>query len=147
MPLREHCRRPPPSNHRWSTLHLTGPRSSSPTSMRRLPDRYIAQPRVYLGLGFEIDVAAYEHDRADLSEAGAAEGGVAVATAVQAPPQPTLTVATDMPDVDDFEVLIYDMEEGESPRGGHRARQPGQQGSAESRRAFVAKCGSMLLPG
>ena len=36
-----------------------------------------------------------------------------MATAVQAPPQPTLTVATDMPDVDDFEVLVYDLEDGE----------------------------------
>jgi hypothetical protein len=110
----------------------------------RLPARYLAQPRVYVGSAFEIDVAAYEHLQVDRSRDEEGDGGVAVATAVQAPPKPTLTVTTDMPDVDEFEVLIHDLEDSERLVAAIELVSPGNKDRPESRRAFVAKCGSML---
>jgi hypothetical protein len=145
MPLREHCRRPLPSNHRWSTLHLTWPAVIVAELNARLPDRYVAHPRVYVGSAFEIDVAAYEHPPGGFSGADAADGGVAVATTVQAPPQPTLTVATEFPDGDDLEVLVYDLEFGERLAAAIELVSPANKDRPESRRAFVAKCGAMLL--
>lgn len=73
---------------------------------RKLPQGYAAEPRVHLGTFYEIDVASYEVDvpAGEALEATAEEGGIA--TAVWAPPEPTLVVATDVPDQYAYEVLV-----------------------------------------
>jgi hypothetical protein len=75
---------------------------------RNLPPRYVAAPLAQLGPHAEIDVTAYEADTADSAAAktGGANGGVA--TAVWAPPRPTLDVAVDLPDQDEYELRVYD---------------------------------------
>ena len=43
-----------------------------------------------------------------MASGGGDNGGDGVATAVWAPPRPTLVVATDLPDQDEYEVRVYD---------------------------------------
>ena len=49
---------------------------------RKLPQRYVAEPRVHLGSSIEIDVGTYEEDDAGFSSAGVRDNGGGVATAV-----------------------------------------------------------------
>ncbi len=112
---------------------------------RRLPERYVAEPQIHLGSGIEIDVATFEEDEAAVpaSGGGGDEGG-GVATAVWAPPEPTLAVATDLPAVDEYEVRIYDTRRGHRLVAAVEIVSPSNKDRPEHRRAFVAKCAAML---
>jgi Protein of unknown function (DUF4058) len=144
MPLRDHFPRSPRSRS-WDRVHGMWSAMMVADLNRRLPERYVAAPRVYLGSTFEIDVATYDQYQDDLPTADATDGGGGVATAILAPPQPTLAVATDMPDLDVYEVLIEDMEDGGRLVAAVEIVSPANKDRPASRRAFVAKCGSMLL--
>src|SRR4051794_25329161 len=111
MPLRDHFRPPLSDRRSWDELHGGWPMIIVAGLNRRLPDRYVAVPQVHLGSSFEIDVATYDQDEGFPRSAGTteAEGGGGVATAAWAPPEPTLAVATDLPEVDEYEVRVYDM--------------------------------------
>jgi hypothetical protein len=111
---------------------------------RKLPERYVAVPQVHLGSSFEVDVATYDQDESDPSAAGATDGG-GVATAIWAPPRPTLTVATDLPDVDEYEVLVYDIKAGRRLVAAVEIVSPANKDRPEHRRAFVVKCAALLL--
>jgi hypothetical protein len=111
---------------------------------RKLPQPYVAEPRVHLGTAFEIDVAAYEEDHGGFSSAGEGDVGGGVATAVWAPPRPTLSVATDLPDMDEYEVLIYDDEGGRRLVAAVEIVSPSNKDRPEHRRVFVAKCAALL---
>src|SRR5262249_25485458 len=108
------------------------------------PPRYAAEPRVPLGSFFEIDVASYEGDEraARASETAAGQGGVA--TAVWAPPQPTLAIATDLPDQDEYEVLVYDTKHQRRLVAAVEIVSPANKDRPEHRRVFVAKCAALL---
>jgi hypothetical protein len=110
---------------------------------KKLPARYVAGPRVHLGASFEIDVASYEEGAAPQASWGsAAEGGLA--TAVWAPPQPTLTIATDLPEQDEYEVLVYDTKHGRRLVAAVEIVSPSNKDRPESRRLFIAKCAALL---
>src|SRR5437899_1704075 len=97
MPLRDHFRPPLDNKTSWEGFHGQWPAMIVMALARKLPRRYVAEPRVHLGAYFEIDVASYEEDEPIPL---AAEGGgveVGVATAVWAPPRPTFSVAADLP--------------------------------------------------
>src|SRR5262249_30552718 len=111
MPLGEHFRPPVEGRHSWDELHGMWPAVIVQHLYPLLPEGYIAAPGVHLGTAFEIDVSAYEQDEAGhAEETAAAEGGVAVAR--WAPPSPTLTVETELPDQDEYEVRVYDARHG-----------------------------------
>jgi hypothetical protein len=111
---------------------------------RKLPPRYVAGPRVPLGAYFEIDVASYEEDEptAAAPGPGAEEGGVA--TAVWAPPQPTLAVPTDLPDQDEYEVRVYDTKRHRRLVAAVEIVSPANKDRPEHRQVFVAKCAARL---
>jgi hypothetical protein len=107
---------------------------------RRLPTRYVASPRVHLGSMIEVDIAAYDQEPSELlQESG--EGGVAL----DAPP--TLTVATDFPEQDEYEVLVHDMKRGRRLVAAIEIASPANKDRPEHRRVFVAKCASLLKNG
>src|SRR5207249_925490 len=110
---------------------------------RKLPSRYIAAPRVHHGAAVEIDVATYEKDEPAAATASASNGGAA-ATAVWSPPEPTLAVATDLPDVDEYEVRVYDTKRGRRLVAAVEIVSPANKDRPEHRRAFVAKCTALL---
>src|SRR5438128_868766 len=114
MPLRDHFRPPLDDLTSWEGFHGGWPMMIVQALQRRLPRRYVAAPRVHSGALVEIDVATYEQDEAapEAPEAGAGNGDGGVATAVWAPPKPTLSVATDLPGQDEYEVRVYDTRRG-----------------------------------
>jgi hypothetical protein len=69
-------------------------------------------------------------------------GGVAVAP--QAPPQPTLTIETELPDQDEYEVRIYDERHGRRLVAAIELISPANKVRPESRRAFVGKVAALL---
>jgi hypothetical protein len=108
----------------------------------KLPARFVAHPGVHLGTFAEIDVSTYEKDEA--AEHSAANGNGGVATAVWAPPLPTLTVDTDLPAQDEFEVRVYDTSRGQRLVAAIELISPSNKDRPESRREFVAKCAALL---
>lgn len=145
MPLRDHFRPPLDDVTSWEGFHGQWPAMIVLALVRKLPRRYIAAPRVHSGSSIEIDVATYEQDAADASVAEASNGnGGAVATAVWAPPRPTLTVATDLPDLDEYEVRVYDSKRGRRLVAAIEIVSPANKDRPEHRRAFVAKCAALL---
>src|ERR1022692_937668 len=108
MPLRDHFRPPVDNRHSWDKIHGGWPmmivRSLSP----KLPSRYYAAPQVHLGNLAQIDVSAFESEDAGDGSFHGDHGNGGVATAVWAPARPTLTIPTDLPAQDEYEVRVYD---------------------------------------
>jgi hypothetical protein len=143
MPLRDHFRPPVESKHSWDELHGMWPAVIVQHLFPLLPDGYVAAPGVHLGAAFEIDVSTYEQDEAGPADkATAGTGGVAVAP--WAPPGPTLTLETELPDQDEYEVRVYDARHGRRLVAAIELVSPGNKDRPESRRAFVAKVAALL---
>src|SRR6266705_1306643 len=97
----------------WEGFHATWPVMIVALLRRKLPPRYFAEPRVHAGSSAEIDVATFENEGEGVLTAGNGKGngngaGGGIATAVWAPPRPTLAVVTDLPAQDVYEVRVYD---------------------------------------
>jgi hypothetical protein len=147
MPLRDHFRPPLAARRSWARFHGQWPAMIVVGLNRLLPARYVAGPRVYLGSAIEIDVAAYDTNDADSPLAGESPNGGGVATAVWAPPLPTLTVATDPPEPESYEVRVYDTESGERLVAAVEIVSPANKDRPEHRRAFIAMCAALLQEG
>jgi hypothetical protein len=114
--------------------------------IQKLPQRYVAEPRVHLGASLEIDVATFDEDELEaMASGGEDNGGGGVATAVWAPPRPTLTVATDLPDQDEYEIRVYDERRARRLVAAVEIVSPANKDRPEHRRAFVTKCAALLL--
>jgi hypothetical protein len=145
MPLRDHFRAPLDDFTAWEDFHGQWPAMIVLALARKLPRRYVAAPRVHSGSSVEIDVAAYEKDMPGVVPLDADTGnGGGVATATWAPPRPTLTVATDLPAQDEYEVRVYDSKRGRRLVAAVEIVSPSNKDRPEHRRAFVAKCVALL---
>lgn len=109
-----------------------------------LPEEYTAEPRVHLGSYFEIDVCAYEDDERKSQSFCSAGDARGVATAVWAPPRPTLTVEAELSEQYAYEVLIYDQSRGRQLVAAIEIVSPGNKDRPENRRSFVSKCAALL---
>lgn len=152
MPLRDHFGTPLDHRHSWEELHGMWPATAVQRLFPVLPEGYAAAPGVHLGTAFEIDVSAYEEDApAELPDAPngppVAEDGGGVAVATRATPAPTLTVETDLPDRDEYEVRVYDTRYGRTLVAAVEIVSPANKDRPESRRAFAAKCLALLQKG
>ena len=132
------------TEHSWDELHGMWPAVIVQQLFPILPEGYVAAPRVHLGTAFEIDVSTYQRD--EPARAGGASrwkhGGVAVAA--WAPPKPTLTLETELPDQDEYEVRVYDARHGRRLVAAIEIVSPSNKDRPESRRAFVAKVAALL---
>jgi hypothetical protein len=145
MPLRDHFRPPLDDETSWEGFHGAWPTLIVMGLEDKLPRRYVAAPRLHFGASVEIDVATYEKNAADVPSWKAGEvndGGVA--TAVWAPPRPTLTVPADLPAQDEYEVRVYDAKRGRRLVAAVEIVSPGNKDRPEHRQAFVAKCAALL---
>ena len=144
MPLRDHFRAPLDRETSWEGVHGQWPAMIVIDLARVLPPQYVAAPRVHLGALVEIDVATYERDSGDNSSwsDGPSEGGVA--TAAWAPPRATLSIPADLPAQDEYEVRVYDIARGRRLVAAIEIVSPANKDRPEHRRAFVAKCASLL---
>jgi Protein of unknown function (DUF4058) len=122
MPLRDHFRPPVENKHSWDELHGMWPAVIVQQLFPILPKGYVAAPGVHLGMAFEIDVTAYETDES----------------------QPTLTLETELPDQDEYEVRVYDVRHGRRLVAAIEIVSPSNKDRPESRRAFVAKAATLL---
>src|SRR6478752_9236719 len=108
MPLRDHFRPPVWNKVSWEGFHGGWPMTIVQRLWPQLPEEYVAEPRVHLGTNFEIDVCAFEPDYPrEVHHGGSVDNG-SVATAVWAPPEPTLAVDADPSEQYAYEVLIFD---------------------------------------
>jgi len=144
MPLRDHFRPPLDDVRHWEGLHGGWPMMIVARLRRKLPQRYFAVPRVHSGSSAEIDVATF-HDEEDHAMGGTGNGVAgAVATAVWAPPRPTLAAASDLPTQDVYEVQVYDQKPGCRLVAAVEIVSPANKDRPEHRHAFVAKCAALL---
>ncbi len=144
MPLRDHFRPPLADRRSWEGFHGGWPMMIVEALNRRLPPRYVAEPQVHLGSAIEIDVAAYGEDEATAPAAVGKEDGGGAATATYAPPRPTLAVATEPPAPREYAVRVYDTRSGRRLVAAVEIVSPANKDRPEPRRAFVAKCATLL---
>ncbi len=62
MPLRDHFRPPVSKRSSWEGFHGLWPGLIVQELVPRLPDGFVAEPRVHLGNYYEIDVCTFEHE-------------------------------------------------------------------------------------
>jgi hypothetical protein len=145
MPLRDHFRPPLDDMRHWEGFHATWPVMVVALLRRKLPRPYFAEPRIHSGSSAEIDVATFENEGEGVSAAGDGnDNGGGIATAVWAPPRPTLAVITDLPAQDVYEVLVYDEKRHCRLVAAVEIVSPANKDRPEHRRAFVAKCAGLL---
>jgi hypothetical protein len=146
MPLRDHFHPPISDLISWDSLYGQWPAMIVIDLNRRLPPRFVASPRIHLGAALEIDVATTRSTEAGpvASEQAASEGGVA--TAIWAPPEPTMDVATDLPERDEYEVQIFETERRRLVAA-IEIVSPANKDRPENRRVFAAKCAALLQRG
>jgi hypothetical protein len=145
MPLRDHFRSPLDDMRHWEGFHAGWPMIIVALLRQRLPRRYFAEPRVHSGASAEIDVTTFESEEEEIisSGNGNANGG-GIATAVWAPPRPTLTLATDLPAQDVYEVLVYDEKRHCRLVAAVEIISPANKDRPEHRRVFASKCAGLL---
>lgn len=143
MPLRDHFRPPLESLLPWEGFHATWPVMIVARLRRLLPRRYLVLPRVHSGSSAEIDVATFHGEGGTPGATGNGNAG-GVATAVWAPPRPTLTVITDLPAQDVNEVRVYDEKSGRRLVAAVEIVSPANKDRPEHRQAFVSKCVGLL---
>jgi hypothetical protein len=143
MPLRDHFRPPLDHRHSWDELHGMWPAVMVQHLFTRLPPGYVAAPGVHIGTPFEVDVVTFEEDDPPVER----RGGNGTATATWAPPAPTLSLDTDLPDQDEYEVRVYDARRGRRLVAAVEIVSPSNKDRPESRRAFVAKLAGLLREG
>lgn len=144
MPLRDHFRPPLDDETQWEGFHGGWPMMIVAQLGRVLPRRYVAAPRVHSGSAVEIDVAAYEKDAPDSNALSTSLGNGGVAVAVWSPPQPTLAITTDLPELSEYEVRVYDSKRGRRLVAAVEIVSPANKDRPEHRHAFVAKCLALL---
>ena len=145
MPLRDHFRPPVSKRSSWEGFHGGWPMRIVEELAPRLPDRFVAEPRVHLGNYCEIDVSTFEQsDEPGTSVNAAGESNGSMATAAQALPAPTLTVDAEFPEQYAYEVLIFDVERQRRLVAAVEIVSPANKDRPESRQLFVAKCFNLL---
>jgi hypothetical protein len=147
MPLRDHFRPPATKYASWEGVHGGWPMVMVQHLAKVLPDGYSAEPRVHLGAYFEIDIGTFERAE-DIPElpANGTNGG-SVATVPWAPPQPTLTVESDLAEQYEYAVHVYDHTEGRRLVAAVEIVSPANKDRPEHRGAFVAKVAALLQQG
>jgi hypothetical protein len=144
MPLRDHFRPPASRVCPWEGVHGQWPGMMVLSLNRALPPRYVAAPRIHHGSFVELDVSTYEKEEPAGWEATAAEGNGGVATAVWAPPAPVLSVECDLPNMDEYEVRVYDQQNDRRLVAAVEIISPANKDRPAHRQTFVGKCAALL---
>ena len=140
MPVRDHFRPPLNSPPTWEGVHGLWPALLVIDIAKTLPPEFVVQPRIHHGPYIEIDVAAFDHDSGSRFSPNNSGGGVATALWTE----PALSVDTDLPDLDDYEILIHNLTDGRRLVAAVELVSPANKDRPEHRRAFVAKCVAMI---
>jgi hypothetical protein len=145
MPLRDHFHPPMSNKSSWEALHGGWPMVMVQHLNRVLPPDYTAAPRIHLGTLAEIDIATFEqYENAPSVDAN--NGGVATATSTWIA-SPAVSVETELPDQDEYEVRIYDVQRDQLLVAAIEIVSPGNKDRADKRNAFINKCAALLRSG
>jgi hypothetical protein len=144
MPLRDHFRPPVTDRHSWDELHGGWPMKIVESLLPVLPPSYLAAPQIHLGGTVEVDVATFEYDASNGVASGTNSSVGGTATAAWSAAEPTLRAETDLPDVDEYEVRVYDAARGRRLVAAIELVSPSNKDRPETRQAFVAKCAALL---
>lgn len=143
MPLRDHFRPPLDEMRHWEGFHAQWPGEIVRVLRDKLPERYFAEPRVHPGSSAEVDIGTFlEHT--DHGNGNGLHANGSVATAIWAPPQPRLSVVTDLPAPEEYEVQVFDARRNCRLVAAIEIISPANKDRPEHRRAFVAKCAALL---
>jgi hypothetical protein len=142
MPLRDHFRSPVTDRHTWDELHGSWPTFIAMALKPKLPPGYVAVPRIHLAAP-EVDVASFEVDTFSESSLRSGRSG-GVATRNWIAPKPTIDVAADPPDQDEYEVRVYDTELDRRLVAAVEIISPSNKDRPAKRRAFIRKCAALL---
>lgn len=134
MPLRDHFHAPLADTRRWEGVHGGWPMVIVQQLLPQLPSGYYAEPRVRLGVNFEINIGASEARGLPGDSGG-------IATAPVASPAPTFTSEADIAEFDEYEVQIFD------DRQTIEIVSPGNKDRPEARSAFTGKVAALLRRG
>jgi hypothetical protein len=127
----------------WEAVHGQWPAVIVQSLAAQLPDRFVAAPRVHLGVQAEIDIATFDRDPRSSDQPEPVTGG----TAVWAPSEPSLVSETELADFDEYEVQIFDTRYGRKLVAAIEIISPANKDRPESRRQFTAKCASLIRQG
>lgn len=141
MALLDHFNPPLSVSRHWQGLHSAWANSMVAGLNARLPARYFAEPNVQHGGWVEIDVATFEEEPRTRRE------GRATATAIWSPSSATQVLPMDFAGLDEFEVRIYNDQEGPHPVAAIELLSPANKDRPSHRRAFVTKCAALLQQG
>jgi hypothetical protein len=141
MPLRDHFHLPLRGLCTWESFHSGWANEIMRQLNKSLPAGYAARPNVKLGVDIEADVGTLE----DAGHQAIEEGG-GVATAVWAPPKPTLSVPVDFHHLDLFEVQVH-REGGLELVAAIELVSPRNKDRPTARSHFIAKCVAYLQTG
>jgi hypothetical protein len=140
MPLLDHSRPPLRNRPRYKSLNAAwGTFLCNSLNGGGLPAGYRAYPETAVGIGLEADIATYEGT--ERVSAGNGNGGVA--TAVWAPPRPSLVVPVDFSDLESVEVKVFDDEAGRLVAAVELVS-PANKDRPATRTEFAAKCCAYL---
>jgi hypothetical protein len=141
MPLRDHFRSPVNDRHRWDAVHGQWPAEIVRNLFDLLPQEFVAEPKVYHPAPFEVDVSTSELDNHSvLSSSGQSRG----ATAVMEAAAPTLSVAADLSELDEYEVKVYDFNRQRKLVAAIEIVSPANKDRPENRERFNNKVASLL---
>ena len=138
MPLRDHFHSPVNDKHRWDAVHGGWPMEIVRTLFDILPAGFVAEPQVYHGAPFEVDVSMIENDEHTPTFHDAA-GGTATLTAT-----PTLTVPVDLSTLDEYEVRVYDTDRERTLVAAIEIVSPANKDRPETREQFIGKVLALL---
>ena len=140
MPLRDHFRSPVNDKHRWDAVHGGWPMEIVRTLFDLLPEQYTAEPLVRHDAPFEVDVSMIEdHDR-DSQVGSDRRGGTATLTATA----PTLTIPTDLTELDEYEIQVYDNSRERRLVAAIELVSPANKDRPDTRDQFLGKVGALL---
>ncbi len=139
MPLRDHFRSPVNDKHRWDAVHGQWPGELVRTLFDLIPDDFVAEPTVHHGSPFEVDISMIESDDREEGTGKAIGGTTTVAVAA-----PTVTIPTDLTELDEYEIEIYDMSRERRLVAAIEIVSPANKDRPGKRDAFLAKVGALL---
>lgn len=147
MNLLDHFHPPLSVERHWESFHSQWA-SSIASALNRdlLPQSYFAETQVHVGSRVEVDVASFEAAPTQARGRSANGGGTAtLPAAVWAPPAAEWIIPAIFPD--SIEVLVYNSEAGPTIVAAIELVSPGNKDRDDYRRAFAAKCASLLQGG
>lgn len=147
MPLRDHFHPPVSKRSSWVGFHGGWPMRIVEELAPRLPDGFVAEPRVHLGSFYEIDVSAFEQNEEGEPISGStrvSNVGIAMEPQAQEIPVPPLTVDAEFPEQYAYEVLIFDVDGDRRLVAAVEIVSPANKDRPESRQLFVSNCFNLL---